>query len=509
MSRAGHFTRGLSASWLATFVTVAYSLASVPIALRHLDVEEFGLFMLMMQVAGYLTLIELGMSGASARILIDHKDASDRRAYAEILSTSALVCAAQAGLILLIGFAAAPVVPLLFSIPEPLHAVAGHLLRWLSLAFAIGTGLRIFSSVLYANRRIDLVNLLMSLVPLLGLLLMWLVLSAGGGLQWLPIAFIPPALVAGGLAAAACWRLGLLPRRGEWRAPAFNRFREMFALGRDIFLVNAGMQVLEASQLMIVSRSMGLGAAAIWSVSTKLFTLIFQLGTKIEASAVVFFSEMMARGEKDLLRLRFRQIYQLSASLAAASLAFAVAINREFVSVWAEPTLAWSTGAGTLLAVLTFVAVATRCQVDLIIHTKDIRALRYILLLEAAVFVLAALWAGRVFGFPGILATSLVCALAFRGSYATCRVARFLDVPAMTVGLRWLARPAVSFALMLGSATALAVWNPAAGAPPLTALAVQAGLAGVLCLAGLWAVGLTAELRGELLARTGLRRGQA
>jgi O-antigen/teichoic acid export membrane protein len=317
VNRLRQFTQGVASSWLATFVTVVYSVLSIPLALSFLSVDEFGLLMLLQQVASYCNLVDFGMTTATARILIDHKDQPRGAEYGAFILAGAAVCLLQAVVVVLAAWLLSPVVIRSFAIAPEYAGVAIHLLHSLGAAFAIGSALRIFNSILYANRRIDLVVLLMSLVPLLGLALMWIVLSQGLGLRGMAWVFVTPALVAGAGAAVAVFWLGLIPARGDWRRPDWAQFQEMFLLGKDMFLITVGNQVLEASQLMIITRTMGLGAAAIWSVSTKLFTLVYQLITKIEGTAIVFFSEMMVRGERSRLELRFRHIYQLTAGLSA------------------------------------------------------------------------------------------------------------------------------------------------------------------------------------------------
>lgn len=498
MSRSKDFARGLSASWVATFVTVGYSLLSVPVALRYLSVDEFGLFMIVLQAAGYFALIDLGMSGATARILIDHKEKRQAGDYGSVILTSCAVFVVQSCLLMIVGIVAAPYIVALLAIPADLKAVATHLLRWMAAAFALGTAMRIFSSVLYANRRIDLVNLLMSLVPLAGLLLIWLVLAAGGGLWWLPMSFLPPAVLAGAATGFACLRLGLLPSKGEWGRPRWSLFGEMFALGRDIFLVNAGAQVLDASQLLIVTRTMGLGAAAVWSVSTKLFTLVFQLVTKVENTAVVIFSEMISRGEQSLLEQRFRQVYQLTAGMTVAAVGFCIVINRPFVSLWAGDALAWSTLCNILLGLVVFANCVTRCHVDLIVNTKSIGGLRYVYFLEACVFVAAAVWGGRHAGFPGVILSSLVCAVLFRGIYTSRRTAAFFGINWSIVPIKWLKNSLAAGVLLIPASFLLTVLFSRMEVNGWLVLLASASSAGSLAALVFWAVALPAEVRTEL-----------
>lgn len=506
MSRTRDFIRGLSASWVATFVTVGYSLLSVPVALRYLSVEEFGLFMIVLQAAGYFALIDLGMSGAIARILIDHKEKRHTGEYGAVILTSCAVFAVQSALLVFLGIVAAPYVVVLLAIPGDLKAVATHLLRWMAVAFAIGTAMRIFSSVLYANRRIDLVNLLMSLVPLCSLLLIWWVLAAGGGLWWLPAAFVPPALLAGAATGFACLKLGLLPTGGQWDRPRWSLFGEMFALGRDIFLVNAGAQVLDASQLLIVTRTMGLGAAAVWSVSTKLFNLVFQLVTKVENTAVVIFSEMISRGERASLEQRFRQVYQLTAAMTVAAGSFCIVVNRPFVALWAGEKLVWPTLCNVLMALVVLANCVTRCHVDLIVNTKRIGGLRYVYFLEACVFVAAAMWGGRHAGFPGVILSSLACTVFFRGVYTSRRTAAFFGTNWSMVAASWLKRCFLSALLLIPASVVLSGLFSREEPKSWLVLSVSVISAGLLSTFVFWFVALPAELRSELAGTLSRRR---
>lgn len=444
MTRLRQFTRGVSSSWLATLATVTYSLLSVPIALRYLSVEEFGLFVLLIQIAAYFTLIEVGMSAATARILVDYKDHRDGGAYGSVILTGLLVFAIQGFIILAVGILAAPWIISVVGVPSALAEVAIQLLRWLALTSALTLAFRIYGSVLYANKRLDLTHGFMGANMIFGLALLAAILAAGAGLAGLRWLFVAQAAITILLPLWACHKLKLLPKKGHWGGPSTERFRELFGFGKDIFLVNVGNQVLEASQLIIVTRTMGLTAAAIWSVSTKLFTLVYQLVTKIEGTAIVFFAEMMVRGEKDKLATRFRQIYQLTAGISVVTLASVVAVNKFFVSVWADPSLAWSLHFSAIMAFCVLLNALTRCSGDLIIHTKQIAAFRYIYFVEAVVFVILALSLTSQFGFYGVLVASLLCLILFRTTYTTWRITDYFLLTARTFWWIWLKRPLLS-----------------------------------------------------------------
>ena len=267
----------------------------------------------------------------------------------------------------------------------------------------------------------------------------WPLLAGGYGLTFLPWSFFPPVIMFTLLAWFACYRLKLLPSKLHFTDIRLSKFRELLKLASDFFVINVGNQLLEASQLMIVSRTMGLTAAAVWSVSTKLFNLLFQLIAKVENSAVVFFSEMMAREELDRLRSSFSQMYQLTGGLAVTGMIGAATLNPYFVTVWAGPDSLWSPINNWLIAALLILNLLLRCHTDLAMHTKKIGILRFLFFFESVTFVAAALWAAPRFGFSGILIAALGGAFLFRFAYAIARTASYFDIPAKAVAIQWIA----------------------------------------------------------------------
>jgi O-antigen/teichoic acid export membrane protein len=444
VTRISQFARGLGSSWLATFATVIYSILSVPIALRYLSVEEFGLFVLLIQVSAYFTLLEFGISSASARILVDYKDSPNDGRYGSVILTGSCFLGLQGLLIIAIGVVAAPWIITAIGVPANFAEVATVLLRSLAVTSSLSLAFRMYGAVLYANKRLDWIHAITGGNMLLGVPLLFVILASGGGLGGLIWLFITQTTVAILLPVFVCVKLGLLPAAGKWGRPTLERFREIFGFGKDIFLVNVGNQLLEASQLIIVTRTMGLTAAAIWSVSTKLFALIYQLVTKVEGTAIVFFAEMMVRGEVDRLAARFRQVYQFTAGLTVISLAFVVAINKAFVSLWADPSLAWSIALSAWIAALVFLSALTRCSADLIVFTKKLGLFRYLYFAEAIVFVSLALWLSGSFGFYGILGPALLCLVLFRVTYTTWWMAAYFKLPMADFWWTWLKRPVLA-----------------------------------------------------------------
>ena len=102
-SRTRNFVRGLGAGYVAIIVNIAYTAASIPLALHYLGKEQFGLWALAQQIAGYLMLLDLGVSSAVSRFIADRKDEVNSGSYGSLLLTGTIVFACQGFLIALVG----------------------------------------------------------------------------------------------------------------------------------------------------------------------------------------------------------------------------------------------------------------------------------------------------------------------------------------------------------------------------------------------------------------------
>ena len=117
MSRFKRFAHSLISGYVLLGANTVYTLASIPLALHYLSKVEFGLWALAGSIMGYVMLIDLGMSGSVARILIDYKGDHTKLEYGSVIQTGALVGVVQGLLIFVAGTAAAFVLAPVFKVP--------------------------------------------------------------------------------------------------------------------------------------------------------------------------------------------------------------------------------------------------------------------------------------------------------------------------------------------------------------------------------------------------------
>jgi O-antigen/teichoic acid export membrane protein len=432
--------QGVASNYVTMAAAIVYSLISVPLALNFIGKEQFGLWALLTQIASYMWLIDLGMSPSVGRLLIEHKDRPDGGAYGSLMQTGFLVTAVQGALALVAGLALASPLSYLLRIPPDLHVTFCALVRWQSVITAAMFGTRMFRNVLYAHQRNDLVNYIQAASSLMGIVTLWLMLHWHGGvlsILWSNASALLFAVLVGWW---TCMRLRLLPPSGAWSRPSWQKFKEMFGYGKDVFVVQAGSFLIGATQSIIVSRSLGLEAVAAWSVGTKVFFLLSSLIYQAFDLSTPALSEMMVRGEHERLRKRFTEMVVVSQILSGVAAIIYAVCNSAFVSVWTHDRITWSAWNDVLLGGWMVVSVLIHANSGFVVLTKRLAGLRYIYLLEGVVFVIGASLVTPSGGLPAMIGISLLCGLCFSGAYGIWRINKYFQFRLLDLQRLWLSK---------------------------------------------------------------------
>jgi len=496
MSRFYRFAHSLASGYALLVFNVLYTLASVPLALHYLSTAEFGLWALVTQVCNLNQIvIDLGMSAAVSRILIDHKDDRETTAYGAAIQTGVLVLLVQGALIALVGGLVSYWLPGWMEVPAEHWRIFRLLVIWQCGLLALTFAFRIFTFILHAYQRFDINNYAQLAGFVVGFAVQWISFAAGLGLYSLLVSGAAAMFVVGLLGWWQAGRLHLFPAAGRWGRPNWETFKGMFFYGTDMFLIAIGMQLITASQAPVISRTLGLEAVAVWSVATKLFMLSQQLVYRLLDFSLAAFSEMIVRGEKERLQARFRDLIILSGS-ASAALGLTMALcNRAFLSLWTHNRLAWPIENDLLMACSLMVYASTRCHIGLACITKKIGALKFVYFVEALGFIALGLLLSPRLGLSGVILAGIMTNLLFSGVYGVRRTTQYFQLHAWEIVFQWLRPPALVVVSVL--ATAVALWYPTRTLSPLPQLVV-CGVVMVL-VAGVcfWQLGLPLNLRRE------------
>jgi len=498
-NRTTRFVHSLATGWFSMGVNVLYTMGSIPLALHYLTKEEFGLWALIMQLASYLNLIDLGMTGSVSRHLIDHKDQKNDGTYGAFIQTSVWVGVSQGAIVAVLGSLSSLLISSIIHVPPKFQAEFQILFAIQCVILGLGFCSRIFTTVLQAHQRLDVYNLTNTGGYCINFLFLWLGFHWGMGLYAMVFSVVCVFVWTTLVQMTWVLRLKLFPDKGHWGKPSRTIFRELFGYGKDIFLMSLGVQFLSASQVIIVTRTMGLEAGAIWSICTKIYTLVQRFIYQIGDLSYVGFSEMFVRGEHQRLARRFRDSFVLSGSLGVLVAVVSAACNVSFITVWTQGKITWNPVNDALFCLLLILSNINRTYGMVYVMSKKIEFARWLYLIEGIVFIVGSYLLGSNLGFPGIIICSIAVDCIFTGGYGYYRSVRFFATTYRMVIFGWPA-PCLRFLAIYGI-VAFACWSATNALSPVWKFGSTVFILLAVGLPAFWKVGLTMDLRRDISAK--------
>jgi O-antigen/teichoic acid export membrane protein len=431
---------GIRDRYLATLVSgyglmalqIGISLAMVPMALSYLGKETFGIWSLAVQVSILLSLLDAGMNGALARHLIDYREHPGDDGLRHCIGTGFRVLSIQGILIFIAAVLVSRFSGPAFGLVRDEAADFGKVLMMLALASCVGFFAKIFSSWLYATQRLELCNYITFGITIGEFAVFWMLLKAGQGIYSIAWARMLASIFGSLL---ICWmaiKIADFPVRmlkGEWNVPMFRR---LASFGGGMFLLTLGTQMLTMTQTAMITKSLGLGTAAVWVTAPKLFQVILQMVSKLWDYRIPHLSALMAGNQTAVLTHNFCGLFRATAYIGGGGLGAVVALNPQFLAIWTHNEIHWDHINDSLIALVFYFSLQIRCITDFVLHTKKVGWMPILMLSEGILFVASALWMLPRFGIPGMLVAALVSGGILRLPYAWRHFRDFLRLGAGT-----------------------------------------------------------------------------
>jgi O-antigen/teichoic acid export membrane protein len=494
MSRIKRFTHSLLSGYMQLGVNGLFTLFTVRLALHYLSDDEYGLWIPTTVIASYIALMDFGLSSAASRILIDYKDHEKPEEYGGLIQTSVWVGLCQAALIFLVGTLLAFVLGPLLRIPAKLDREFFWLVIGQCGVTAAMFATRIVALILTANQRFDVTNYSGALALPVNCGVMWWGFAHGAGVFSMLWGQAAGFIAAVAMNWMACYKLNLFPRKGQWGRPSWEKFRELFAFGRDVFLFMIGNQFVNFSQTLLLTRLIGLKEALTWGICTRAYAILVQVIGRFFDFSTSALAEMMVRGEREQLLRRFRDIEVLSVNLAvAAGVLFAVG-NGPFVEVWTAGRIRWSPWNDLLLAVWLVICIIVRVHTGLVGQSKAFRFMRYLYFIEGLAFIGLTVLLHQFGGITMMLMISILCSLCFTLRYGLWRTREYFHLSWGDLA-RW-HRDTLTLAASVAPVGML-VWWFTRNLPGLQRLIVEMTVLGIWTVCMLLRYGLGYSLRAD------------
>jgi O-antigen/teichoic acid export membrane protein len=160
---------GALLSYVNTFVGVFVGMLYVPLVLKILSIEEYGLYQVVGAITAYLGLMDLRLATTTVRYYSQALATGNQKRQQEVLSTSYLLFLGMAALLLALGLPITKLFSVVYAPTLTLQQFAqGIIMVWLGVgSFAIAFPTHVFSAVINSHERfifLRLVSILSSII---------------------------------------------------------------------------------------------------------------------------------------------------------------------------------------------------------------------------------------------------------------------------------------------------------------------------------------------------------
>ena len=424
--RRSRIARGIAASYVNTAVGIVCNLVLVPLYLRALGRDEYGLWMAVSGLVAYLTLLNLGMAQT---ISIQFARAVARKELPQasrVLATGFWTYAGFAAVALTLLLAIGPWLPWdIFVKGGPgLEQQITIVLLAAAAGFLVELPLGVFAACLSAVGRVDVQQAVAVAQNLVRVLVALAFLGTGGSLAGLILVLSLVNVLACGL-QYACLRHeipGITLRPKLWTGELARAMRRPSA---HYFLLQIAAAVIFGSDTVLISSLLGTGLVAPYAIAQRA-ALALGVASTISLNFAPSFVETHARGDLPGLRNRFRQALAISVAAGVlASVGFAVA-GPGFIRWWVGPANFVGASAFAAITGLMLVQMVLNPCDQLLVSTGRHNEYAVAAAAEAVITLVGGLLAAPVWGVAGIAWVRLLGRLVGAGPVMAWRTAALL-----------------------------------------------------------------------------------
>lgn len=329
------------ANGVAQFAGMLTALVFMPFLIRGFGATNYGLYLITSSIAGYASLLDLGVGSSVVKLTAEALASNDRRKLSETVSTALVFY-------VLIGIAAAGIMVILALNAQHLFRVTpdgARLLRGLLLVASawslISWPAVTFNAVLQGHQRytqtsaIALAGVLGNVAVTVGVLV-----SHQG-----PFALLVGTYSVSLLMAVAQYVLARRALGSEspvtLRHANLRSFRSVFSLAWAVFVLQvSGVIVYQQTDRMVLAVAIGAAAVALYEAAGKFQGLISQLTAFTVSAVLPLASQLDSEGRQESLRQLFLRGTKYSLMLLTPVVIVLIVVARPLLLTWLGATFA-------------------------------------------------------------------------------------------------------------------------------------------------------------------------
>lgn len=337
-------SRGIAAAGLTALfgkgIGLLVSAATIPLTVRYLGAEGYGLWITISSAATMFFLLDIGIANTLTNLISEAYAANDKKRAATYFTTAFWVVVGISVLLGLLGWILWPFIPWvsLFHVQNPaLAKETSHAMAAAFIVFLMALPTSLASKVLGGYQELHASNLFTAAGSVLSLLVVVAVIHFHGNLTFLVAGFAGSTVAAN----AACL-LWICLFHKPWMKPWPRRISRgsvgrIFRSGSQFFVLQLAGLVVFNSDNIVISHYLSPSKVTPYAITFRLVGYILTLQTLITPALWPAYAEAYAKGHLSWIRLTYNRVRWISVAGLTVGCSITLFLGREIIRVWAGP----------------------------------------------------------------------------------------------------------------------------------------------------------------------------
>lgn len=317
-------------------IALSTGFISVPLALRYLGKEQFGIWMTFTGFIGFLQFTDLGLGIGLQNHLTSCYGMDDRVRPKRLVSSTLAVMISTATLLILAALLLVPALPLQHMVRTATAAAAAQLVpcaRMFVIAFAFVLPLGLVQYICNAYQRGYIANSGLAGANLLVFAGVLIGITARMPLWWfIFLATLAPALAFSAIGAAILSRKPWL--RPAMSAISLHEVRRVVAMGLPAFGAQTGGSLMMQGPTLVIASVLGAAAVGPFALSQQLLSVSSLLLNVVMAPLWPAYGEAAVRRDVGWIKRAFKRSVLWSFIMSSITFVIVGLLGRTIIRVW-------------------------------------------------------------------------------------------------------------------------------------------------------------------------------
>ena len=330
-------------NWLAMATSMLLGFFLSPFVVHHLGDSSYGVWTVVVSIASYMTLLDLGLRGAVTRyvsrayVLNQHEEASSA------VSAGLLLRIGISAVVLAVSFVISRIAPSIFHVPADLATAARWAILITGFNVCVSLTCGVFGGVLVGLHHFDVVSsITMAQTATRAICILWL-LSHGHGIVALALCELTAVVLGNSAIVWRCFRK--YPQlRVRFGKPDKAMVRELVLYGVWAAVLNLGQQLIYYSDNLVIAGFLSAAAVTTYAIGGNLVEYLRGVISSMTSTFTPLASSLEASGGEDRLR---RLLIQGTRAAFCVALPIEIAFllrGSTFIGLWMGPQYAAVSG---------------------------------------------------------------------------------------------------------------------------------------------------------------------